>query len=272
MASGPDTIEIKSWGDFANSVPAFQGNDDPLEDRYIYRGQGDTTWDLIPSLTRYGKKLNLTHQRLHAIECEALIEFRKHAHLFLPSSKIHPEDEVSAWWLLMQHHGASTRILDWTFSPYVALYFAVEHRSDIDGALWVVHIKTVEDYMKRTFHNFGHPQEDERGHYLNPNPDNKLYVLRPGTQTERMGAQQTVFAISTNVLANHGEIFTNAAPDTREIHTFTKFVVPGPLKQEFKRRLREMNIGARVLFPGIDGLGRATAELIDTACNWGIEK
>jgi hypothetical protein len=83
-----------------------------------------------------------------------------------------------------------------------------------------------------------------------------------------MGAQQTSFTISPNVLADHGEILTRAMPEKPSFQVFTKIMVPGAFKQEFKRRLREMNITARVLFPGIDGLGRSAAELIDIACYW----
>lgn len=51
------------------------------------------------------------------------------------------------WWLmLMQHYGASTRLLDWTRSPFVALYFAVEANHDSDGEVWACSRTQLESY------------------------------------------------------------------------------------------------------------------------------
>jgi len=47
----------------------------------------------------------------------------------------------------MQHHGAPTRLLDWSTSIYVAAYFAVIEQPNADGVIWIVHLDTVRNRM-----------------------------------------------------------------------------------------------------------------------------
>ena len=68
-----------------------------------FRGQGDVTWPLKPSLYRGKFRPEL--------EREMLRDFRAHA------------AEYVDWLFLAQHHGIPTRILDWTENPLVGLYF-----------------------------------------------------------------------------------------------------------------------------------------------------
>ena len=67
-------------------------------------------------------------------------------------------------------HGCPTRILDWTRSAYVALYFAVVEESEKDGAIWAIHPQTVQRWMNTNYQNYSPPTgfDDESEHYLNP--------------------------------------------------------------------------------------------------------
>jgi len=58
----------------------------------------------------------------------------------------------------MQYYGGPTRVLDWTHSPLVALYFAARFRWDRDGAVWSVQRRM---YMAKARDRFG-----PRGHEL----------------------------------------------------------------------------------------------------------
>ena len=77
-----------------------------------------------------------------ALEIELLLEFQQGAH---QSSGFVPLfNEVLDWLALMQHYGAPTRLLDWTRSPYVALYFALE-KADKESAVWAINREWLEN-------------------------------------------------------------------------------------------------------------------------------
>lgn len=266
MVEARNTITVTTWDHFVRQAAGFEAGH-PLFQHYIYRGHAHAVWELHPSLNRDVQGSGMSGQEVIALEKGTLREFQRQAHLYLPQHKVHGEKELSAWWVLMQHHGCSTRILDWTRSAFVALYFAVVEERDKDGAVWAVHIQTAVEGMKSRFQNY---KPTERGvdsdHFWSPQADERLYILTPLTQTDRMGAQQYAFTISQKVLCDHGEILRAATGAPSEIHVFTKILIPAALKPECLRRLREMNVTARALFPGVDGLGRSAAELVKLTC------
>lgn len=230
---------------------------------YACRGQSDNSWDLKPSLVRL---LPVSHTRAEAlaIEKRAMEGFMAQAHLHLPPSWLplpFPPASHADWWALMQNYSAPTRLLDWTFSPYIAAYFAVNNHWDRDGALYIVQCARLYEAMKAlyplvTFHN---------EEFVSDSPIPQLFFWTPARHMDRIVTQQGVFTVSLDVLADHGVVIDNvlapAASGGSEI-TYHKFLVPASLKSEFMLHLRYMNIGAHSLFPGADGLGRSVADII----------
>jgi hypothetical protein len=268
MRSYPDTVHIRAWQDYVNHAKEFETSS-PLHNNYVYRGQADSEWELIPSLLRRAKEFGLTAPQLHEIEKSTLKEFRKDAHLFLPHHKIHKEEDLIAWWLLMQHYGAPTRVLDWTMSAYVALYFAVESGVEKDGAVWVFRAFSLFEYSQSKFgRNFPPKIEDQANSFWDGNAPDELFMLEPKTCTDRMMAQRTAFTTSLDVMADHGKLLAKTASPISRYHELTKIIIPGSCKTEFMRRLREMNVTARTLFPGADGIGRSAAELATMTSHW----
>ena len=91
-----------------------------------YRGQSDVSWALLPRLARQPNGLKR--------ESALLARFKQNASLLLPAVARSDWE----WLAIMQHYRAPTRLLDWTESPLVALYFAVVPHTATDGALWVL--------------------------------------------------------------------------------------------------------------------------------------
>lgn len=83
-----------------------------------YRGHRDRTWKLEPSVLR--------NEKHRTGEQAMLARFRQQA---ASAGLGHAFDEWG-WITFAQHHGLPTRLLDWTESPLVALYFACEKGSD----------------------------------------------------------------------------------------------------------------------------------------------
>ena len=90
-----------------------------------YRGQGRSIWSLTPGYLRLNNPPS---------ESTFLKRFKQSAAMLIQTS---PKESFD-WLFLMQHYGVPTRLLDWSESPLVALYFAVEDSSDRDeeAALW----------------------------------------------------------------------------------------------------------------------------------------
>jgi len=171
--------------------------------------------------------------------------------------------EVLQCWAVMQHHGAPTRLLDWTGSPYVALYFAVVGEPEQPGEVWCYAQADLETWWRRA--------RDQRRLNCWPVEMGGEAYQRPWTvdgmpilhhfiltlQTSRMAAQQGVFTVCTDVFRDHAELLEQILQGNGGYY---RAVIPPGQKVNFLKQLRFMNITGASLFPDIDGVGRLVDE------------
>jgi FRG domain len=265
-------IRIESWDQFNAEVLEKHLSVTPsLGQGYIYRGQEDASWTLKPSLTRRCHDLTLDRTRAVDVETRVLRRFQARAHRHFPNHLI-PKRGLVAWWTLMQHYSTPTRILDWTYSPLVALYFAVHTGWEKDGAMWLAHGGLL---VRNSNQKYGEIQDEdlacddtEDQLFRSENPPPRIILLDSNLLTERMVAQQGTFTICQDLLADHADAMKEIPPaseprepGTEAVHR-RKLIIPKALKRGLLKRLHLMNISPDALFPGIDGLGREIEERI----------
>jgi hypothetical protein len=93
----------------------------------VFRGVSDSIYKLLPCISRNPNDIENEQSLFKDFKIKSLSVINR-----LPNT----EWEYLA---LAQHHGLPTRLLDWSFSYLIALYFSVNGNSDVDGAIYCAH-------------------------------------------------------------------------------------------------------------------------------------
>jgi hypothetical protein len=209
---------------------------------FAFRGRPDAEDELSTSLARLGGDSA-------AIERPLLRHFRKYA-----ASDAVPVDSTWNWLALAQHHGLPTRLLDWTYSPYVALHFATA-RPEGDGAVWMVdyvraHERAPAKLREQLEHEGANVFTTEMLSGVADDFDDLaalgdfVLFVEPPSFDERIVNQYALFSLGSR-------------PDVSlDGDLLRKLVISEELKWEVRDKLDQANVTERVLFPGLDGLSR----------------
>jgi hypothetical protein len=247
---------LESWEAFLKII-----TDSPYSN-WAFRGHRKEQWPLASALSRYFRAFRLDRRAWPQQEDRILRVFKRKAHQFLAQPPA-PDDDFQ-WLALMQHHGAPTRLLDFTWSPYVAAFFALE-RATGDAAVWALNPADISaGGIRRS------PKSKARAiatsamdprlagnfarYFLKGNRE-FIWLGEPEVMNRRLIAQSGTFVLP-GALDRPMEEIARQYPDPKSM--MAKFVLPAAkIRETGLRELYRMNITYATLFPDLDGLARS---------------
>jgi hypothetical protein len=237
---------LQSWQEYVSLI-----TDSPYQN-WAFRGQRDAARPLFSLLSRYLLAYRIARPAWAAQEERILRIFKRKAVHFL--DHVPNEDDDLQWLALMQDHGAPTRLLDFTWSPYVAAFFAL-HNATEEAAIWacnpfeIGNVKRVKKMNPEQLGNF-------RKYFL-PGMRAIAWMGEPYVMNRRLIAQSGTFLVP-GVLDQPIEQILENYPNPKR--TLIKFLLPvDKLRDKGMRELYRMNITQATLFPDLDGLARSLA-------------
>ncbi|NOY43500.1 MAG: FRG domain-containing protein [Planctomycetes bacterium] len=245
-----EEICLDSWREFFDlTVDSFATGP-----AFVFRGQTAYDWPLESSIDRleskYPKRKNLCGSIPEFFERPPFTE-EQHLNAFKrairgrrgPNPGALSEDD---YWALGQHHGLATPLLDWTRSPFVALFFAFEEEECLhaDGkwgepeyrGVYVLSTNTIEDAAK---------DDTFAVRILSPESDANYRLISQAALFIRMPRKTKL----EDYVAKH-------FPKENRNATFKKIKIPNDDRDDCLVTLNKMNINHMTLFPDIDGAAK----------------
>jgi hypothetical protein len=248
----------RSWSELVEQLFAESWNPElgRFRSPFAFRGLASVQHDLSNSLAR----LAGGQGDINKLELSLLRNFRKYAHAQAPVAT----DTIWHWLAVAQHHGLPTRMIDWTYSPFVALHFATEDPAQyaIDAVIWCVNFVAANRLLPARLKTI---LEEEHSQTLTVEMLEDFETLRdfdslaaepfvvflePPSLDTRILNQFALFSLMSNPAACLDD-WLRGHPDLGR-----RVVVPAELKWEIRDKLDQANINERTLFPGLDGLSR----------------
>jgi hypothetical protein len=248
-----DEVRISGWRELHEALfeEAWNPEIKRFRSSYAFRGLNLNHDKIENSLMQLGA--NFSNMEKHLIR-----NFRKYAH-----KDVVEFDSIWNWLSLAKHHGLPTRLVDWTFSPYVAMHFLTSsmHKFSEDGCIWAVDYTKVHERLPGKLRSLLSEEGSDvftidmlnqaikdLEEFDSLSQEIFLLFFEPPSIDQRIINQYALFSLLSSPEA-YVDDWLAEYPDA-----FKKFVIPASLKWEIRDKLDQANITERVLFPGLDGL------------------
>lgn len=231
-----------------------------------FRGQTNSSWSLRPTMYRQPPR----SRPIRNIEDEIRQEFAVRA----PSLGTERPQNSWEWYFLMQHCGAPTRLLDWTESALIGLFFAVRGKvgaKEDDAAVWILEPWKLNRFAAKQDEVIA-PGADSgmvakhadryKGwlpdRYSQPRALTEKFpvAVYPTHFSRRISSQRSCFTI-------HGSDEDGFDHLPSGFHQYLrKVIIPGAKAHEIETNLSVAGIDEVTIYPDLDGLGRWLAAVL----------
>ena len=286
--------ELEHWNDISMLNPRFLSG-------FVFRGQGNSEWHIESSLERMIKRFHpnsLVAQKIYpqGYEIDMLKEFQWKYPKY-EKVKIPKDDEMIEWLSIMQHYGSPTRMVDFTYSPYIALFMAIDSSNgEHDASVWCLNelvLRNIfcDEYEERNDRRIDDKDSQRELFYKEANQVIKdsvnekrkdfspnIYLVQPHRVNDRILVQQGLFAIPEKIGVpfedNLFSLVDNRDPEMvpfKDIIDYSnsenmfkpydyfliKIKIPKQFRLNITKSLCLMNISAETMYPGLEGLAKS---------------
>jgi hypothetical protein len=245
--------------------------------QWIFRGQGSNEWPLQSSLDREIERFEIPRQNAGQLERGLLRKFRRQCHHYI--TDLPQQEDYLEWMALLQHHGAPTRLLDWSYSFFAALFFAIKAPDHSSCAVWAINTEWLKTPSEAALQ--GYPEEllcwqgDQailrvdtfKRLFMRATPIPIVGAVTPQRLNPRLVIQQGTFLCPGDVTKSFTDNLTSllsyAEPAAAKAN-FVKLTIQADMetRKQILLRLQHMNMNNATLFPGLDGFARSLKTLM----------
>ena len=252
---------VRSWKDLVDLEQRFAS---PSQD-LVFRGQTEPQWRLKSTLDRACENLGVEARDIPKLEQNYLFQDFKRSYAVHSPHLIPREDDTILWLSLMRHYGAPTRLLDFTFSLYVACYFALEDASS-DSAVWVISKTWLTREGKKLLKERGledkffeswrrrEGQAYEKAFWSLKPPLGFVWATNPYALHQRLQTQQALHLSPGDVTIDFQQNLMAMSPSKKDALIVG---LKASCRLELLEGLRRAGVNRSVLFPGLDGFAQS---------------